>query len=196
MRRKSVAAVTPGVPPYAMAFTALAVLVGDVDNRNIFTFVKIGARGAGDGGAATDAQFRYARGMALDSAGNLYVSDGVNRRVRRRVAYGLDDVTSVSTVFRGRQFFGNRLLLLLSKRTLQSSYPPTFSIQIRRQSVFWFRPLCRTGRVGRDSPTDSIEPQRQPVHGHLHPGHGWVRKLRTFPSMNRRTEVLQKPNSF
>ena len=37
----------------------------------------------GDGGPANDAQFRFPSGLALDAAGNLYVADTQNSRVRR-----------------------------------------------------------------------------------------------------------------
>jgi len=38
---------------------------------------------AGDGGPATDAQFYGANGIAVDGAGNLFIADTVNHRVRR-----------------------------------------------------------------------------------------------------------------
>ena len=40
----------------------------------------------GDGGAATSANFAYVRSVALDSAGNLYVSDYTDQRVRKVTA--------------------------------------------------------------------------------------------------------------
>jgi sugar lactone lactonase YvrE len=47
----------------------------------------------GDGGAATSAQLNSPTGLAVDSAGNLYISDSANSRVRRVAASG-----TISTV--------------------------------------------------------------------------------------------------
>lgn len=41
------------------------------------------AGNAGDGGAATSAQLSYPSGLAIDTAGNVYVADSGNNRVRR-----------------------------------------------------------------------------------------------------------------
>jgi len=49
----------------------------------ISTFAGSGQCGyAGDGAAATAAQLNYPTGAALDSAGNLYIADGINSAVR------------------------------------------------------------------------------------------------------------------
>ncbi|MBZ5725338.1 MAG: hypothetical protein LAP87_10100 [Acidobacteriia bacterium] len=50
---------------------------------------------AGDGGAATDAQLRIPSGVAVDSAGNLYIADQFNGRIRK-VSNGV-----ISTVVAG-----------------------------------------------------------------------------------------------
>ncbi len=38
---------------------------------------------SGDGGAATSALLRGPQGVAVDSAGNIYISDTVNNRIRK-----------------------------------------------------------------------------------------------------------------
>ena len=47
----------------------------------------------GDGGAATEAKFASACGLALDAAGNLYISDSANHRVRK-----VDRAGTITTV--------------------------------------------------------------------------------------------------
>ncbi|MGH3901536.1 MAG: protein kinase domain-containing protein [Pseudonocardiaceae bacterium] len=50
----------------------------------IRTIVGTGAKGdSGDNGPATDAQLRRPQGLALDGAGNLYVADTDNHRIRK-----------------------------------------------------------------------------------------------------------------
>ena len=48
---------------------------------------------SGDGGAATAAQLNSPNGMALDGAGNLYIADGLNHRIRK-----VDSDGNISTV--------------------------------------------------------------------------------------------------
>jgi len=43
----------------------------------------------GDGGKATSAQLKYPGGIALDSAGNLYVADSGNNRIRKLASDGI-----------------------------------------------------------------------------------------------------------
>jgi uncharacterized protein (TIGR03437 family) len=51
---------------------------------NINTIAGNGSSGsAGDGGPATSARLKGPRGLALDSAGNLYIADADNSRIRR-----------------------------------------------------------------------------------------------------------------
>ena len=81
------------------AITALALdangnlFVCDPDNHIVFrvspdgslsTFAGNGAPGfTGDGGPATNASIASPSGLAVDAAGNLYVSDLVNNRIRK-----------------------------------------------------------------------------------------------------------------
>jgi len=55
-----------------------------VSNGVITTVAGNGTQGfSGDGGPATGAQLNYPKGVAVDSAGNLYIADTVNQRIRR-----------------------------------------------------------------------------------------------------------------
>ena len=56
-----------------------------VDPAGVITTVAgNGSRGyGGDGGPATSAMFDFASGIAVDAAGNVYIADGNNSRVRR-----------------------------------------------------------------------------------------------------------------
>jgi uncharacterized protein (TIGR03437 family) len=56
-------------------------LVGKVSNGTI-AIVAGGGTAFGDGGPATGAQLSLPSGVALDSAGNVYVADGGNNRIR------------------------------------------------------------------------------------------------------------------
>ncbi len=56
----------------------------------ITTFAGTGTAGfSGDGGQATSAQLRSPFGVALDAAGNLYIADAVNYRIRRVTQAGV-----------------------------------------------------------------------------------------------------------
>ena len=56
----------------------------------ITTIVGTGGRGfGGDGGPATTARLREPRGVAVDAAGNLYIADTGNRRIRKVNAWGI-----------------------------------------------------------------------------------------------------------
>ena len=61
-------------------------------NGNIFTIAGYEFPGySGDGGPATEAELRYPRGMAADTAGNIYIADAWNHRIRKVNADGIID---------------------------------------------------------------------------------------------------------
>ncbi|MCW5980042.1 MAG: SMP-30/gluconolactonase/LRE family protein [Bryobacteraceae bacterium] len=66
---------------YGILALVLAVSHGAAATYTIDTAA--GANDAGDGGPATAAQLGAAEGIALDSAGNLYIADAMDARVRR-----------------------------------------------------------------------------------------------------------------
>jgi len=59
-------------------------------NGIITTLAGNGTNGyAGDGGAATSAKLQYPYGVAVDAAGNVYIADGLNSRIRKVATNGL-----------------------------------------------------------------------------------------------------------
>jgi uncharacterized protein (TIGR03437 family) len=93
-------ATSAGMDPYDLAVDSAGdVLVVDqlnnrirkiASNGTITTVVGTGLPGyAGDGGPATAAQLKVPSGIALDSAGNMYIADEGNAVVRRVTAQGL-----------------------------------------------------------------------------------------------------------
>ena len=90
MRRKYASDLTRGFPTIVIAVAMVAALLGDIEERYVFTFAGTGKLGAGgDGSAATEAQFFSPRRLALDGSGNLYVADTLNNRIRRIDAEGV-----------------------------------------------------------------------------------------------------------
>ena len=64
-------------------------------NGNISTLAGNGVSGfSGDGGQATSAQLNGPQGVAVDSAGNVYIADTANNRVRKVAANGV--ITTVA----------------------------------------------------------------------------------------------------
>lgn len=77
------------------AQTPIYSVVRKVQSNVISTFAGNGWFAfSGDGGQATDAQFDRPAGMAIDSAGNLFVADSYNNRIRRIAPDGV--VTTVA----------------------------------------------------------------------------------------------------
>ena len=79
--------------PYGLTFDSAGNLYfADITTRvrkitpagRIYTVAGTSRSGfSGDGGPAIDAQLDYPQAVALDAAGNLYISDGQNHRIRR-----------------------------------------------------------------------------------------------------------------
>jgi sugar lactone lactonase YvrE len=91
--------------PGGVAFDGVGNLyIADVDNQrvrkvdtngNITTVAGTGALGYyGDGGPATNADLDYPSGLALDAAGNLYIGDPGNERIRKVGTNGI--ITTVA----------------------------------------------------------------------------------------------------
>ncbi len=67
---------------------------------NIDTFAGDNTAGSkGDGGLATEARLRYPAGIALDSAGNLYIADSNNHRIRKVNTSGIITTVAGSGVY-------------------------------------------------------------------------------------------------
>lgn len=96
--------------PGAMAFTSTGdlYLVDGTRVRKISAGIITTVAGtsnyafSGDGGAVADAQFSYPTEVKADAAGNLYVADSGNIRVRK-----IDGTTGVVTTFAGSGAYGN-----------------------------------------------------------------------------------------
>ena len=88
-----------GAPRGVVVERSGAVLFSDFENHVVLrlgpdgilkTVAGNGLRGfSGDGGPATRASLNFPQGLALDAAGNLYVVDGRNLRVRRVTPAGI-----------------------------------------------------------------------------------------------------------
>ena len=79
-----------------------AVSFGQVPKFTISTFAGNGVSGfAGDGGPATAANLTFPAGITFDSAGNMYIADASNSRVRKV------DTNGTITTFAGTGDFGD-----------------------------------------------------------------------------------------
>jgi hypothetical protein len=74
----------------------------DATTGSISTVAGTGYGFSGDGGAATSALLSYPTGVAVDSAGNLFISDTNNNRIRR-----VDAITGFISTFAGTGSFGH-----------------------------------------------------------------------------------------
>ena len=73
----------PGEAGYLGAFGAVSQRIRRVDRPAGRTAVLGAAGGSGDGGPASEARFSHPSGVAVDGAGNVYVTDSGSHRVRR-----------------------------------------------------------------------------------------------------------------
>jgi len=77
--------------------TVVRVIPPPVKPFIIVAFAGTGVSGSsGDGGLALNARFRSPRGLAFDTAGNLYIADRSNHRIRK-----VDKVTGIVTKIAG-----------------------------------------------------------------------------------------------
>ncbi len=98
--------------PTAIAFDAAGNLyIADLANdrirrvdraTGIITTFAGGGASLGDGGPATEASLDGPRGIAMDSAGNVYVAEQYTRRIRR-----IDGTTGIITTFAGTGLSGS-----------------------------------------------------------------------------------------
>jgi hypothetical protein len=107
----------------------------------IETFAGTGVEGySGDEGPAIKAQIRHARGLALDSAGNLYIAD-VENYVIRKINVDTGIITTVAGG--GKLKFSDGILASVHPETLpfasalDSKTLIVWSPKLMRREYFW-----------------------------------------------------------
>jgi hypothetical protein len=80
-----------------LAAVALAVLPGRPSLAAVGDITTVAGGGVGDDGPATSARLHRPRGVALDAAGNLFIADSLNNRIRKVAAAGPTALPSTPT---------------------------------------------------------------------------------------------------
>ena len=88
-----------------------------VDTTGVINTLAGASQGRGDGGPSTFATFSNPRGVAIDSAGNIYISDTNNQKIRKVSSAGI-----VST-FAGNGTAGNANIAAAPIYNITSSFP-------------------------------------------------------------------------
>ncbi|MBN8884747.1 MAG: Ig-like domain repeat protein [Rudaea sp.] len=81
----------------------------------------------GDGGAATDALLRSPHSIAFDAAGNLYIADSTNRRIRKVAAAQTANVTGLRVEIPASAVYGESVVITV---TVGASLPPTGKVDV------------------------------------------------------------------
>ena len=102
-----------------------------VDTNGIITTVAGGGSG-GDGGAATNANLIEPTCVALDAAGNLYIADAANNRIRK-VAFAGNPTLSLADVSTNNA--GNYIVVITSPYGSVTSAVATLTVQAPPQIV-------------------------------------------------------------
>jgi sugar lactone lactonase YvrE len=74
-----------------LVFTLILIIFKQVQAQDLInTIAGNGTQGfSGDGGTAVNAMLDFARGVAVDGSGNIYIADGINYRIRKVTPSGI-----------------------------------------------------------------------------------------------------------